>query len=74
MLNKDAKVEAKCPNCRYEISFTVRQLQSGELITCPNCHLKMNTAEAQKKLGELKKNLKDFAKRNTKIININLKL
>jgi hypothetical protein len=34
----------------------------------------MDTTEAQKKLAELEKNLKDFAKRNTKTININLKL
>lgn len=66
MLNKDAKVEAKCPNCKHGISFTVRQLQNGEVITCPNCHLNMDTTEAQKSLLKVEKDLQDFKRRHSK--------
>lgn len=74
MLNKDAKIDIDCPNCKHKLTFTVGQLQNGETITCPNCHLKLDTSEAQKSLTKLEKDLKDFSKRLNKTINIGFKL
>jgi len=74
MLNKDAKIDITCPNCKHSFSISVRQLQSGEIIDCPNCPLKLDTSEAQKSLAKIEKDLKDFGKRLNKTININFKL
>lgn len=74
MLNKNAKIDIDCPNCKHKFAFTVGQLQTGEPITCPNCKLKVDTSEAQKSLSKLEKDLKDFGKRLSKTININFKL
>ena len=74
MLNKDAKIDTDCPNCKNKLTFTVGQLQRGETIICPNCHLKLDTSEAQKSLAELEKSLKAFRKRVSKTISIKFKL
>ncbi len=74
MLNKEAKIDINCPNCKHSFSISVRQLQSGEIIACPNCPLKLDTSEAKKNLAKVEKNLKDLGKCLSKTININLKL
>jgi len=74
MLNKNAKIDIDCPNCKRKFAFTVGQLQKGETITCPNCDLKLDTSEAQKSLSKLEKDLSDFSKRLNKTINISFKL
>ena len=67
MLNKDARVDIDCPNCKHKLTLTVGQLQSGETITCPNCHLKLDTSEAKKSLAKVEKDLRDLSKRLNKI-------
>lgn len=74
MLNKDAKIDIDCPNCKHKLTFTVGQLQNGETITCPNCHSKLDTSEAQKSLTKVEKDLKDLSKCLDKTINIDFKL
>ena len=74
MLNKDAKVDIKCPKCKHNFSITVRQLQSGEIISCPQCQLKFDTKDSQKALQEVEDKLKDFGKKISKTIDIKFKL
>lgn len=74
MLNKDAKIDIKCPKCESSFSISVKQLQSGEIITCPNCQVKLDTKEAQKALREVENKLKNLPKSLSKTININFKL
>lgn len=74
MLNKSAKIDIDCPNCKHKLTLNVGQLQNGETITCSNCHSKLDTSEAQKSLTKLEKDLKDLSKRLNKTINIDFKL
>ena len=74
MLNKNARVEIDCPNCKQKLSFSVGQVLNGETITCQNCHLELDTSEFQKGLLKAEKELKDSGKRWNKTININFKV
>ena len=35
--DEDEYIDITCANCKAELSFTKRQLQSGEELTCPMC-------------------------------------
>ena len=74
MLNKDAKGDLNCSNCGYNFSITVRQLQSGKIISCPKCQLKFDTKDTRKALQEVENKLKDFGKKISKTIDIKFKL
>lgn len=70
MLNKDAKIDLKCPHCNRKFSRTVRQLLSGNPVTCPACGKKVDTTAARDGLTKTEKSLQDIKKRNSKNIKI----
>ena len=36
-ISEDEFIDIACPNCKAELSYPKRQLQSGEELTCPMC-------------------------------------
>ena len=45
MLNKDAEIEAPCPECGATLRVTLGQIQQEDTIVCPGCHKTITLAD-----------------------------
>ncbi len=69
MWNKDAKIDATCPNCHASFVITGEQLINKEVIQCPECKIQMDSSHVLKEIEDaIKKNRID------EIINIKFKI
>ena len=61
MLNKAAKFDLVCPNCKKTVVIRVGQVLDGDIIVCPACKLRFEAKELQDNLKNIEAQLKDFA-------------
>jgi len=65
MLNKDAKVDFTCPNCKRKFSLNVRQMMANEG-KCPYCHITIKSPDFKKDLERKINDIERAIKRNLK--------
>lgn len=65
LLNQNAKLDLKCPNCGHKFKKTIGGMQSD--FHCPDCGTTFKTNQIAKDMKAVEKTLKDFARKISKL-------